>query len=148
MTRSALAAIALALTATSGIAAAPAVAETVISVATSIETGQAASGTLERRSNRLQGGYEVVQRDGQTFIRFDDSFRAARGPDLKIFLSPTAYGDVTGDTAINGAINIGELQKTRGAQEYLIPDNINLADFQSILVHCEEFAVLWGGSDL
>lgn len=148
MTRSTLAAIALALTATSGIAAVPAVAETIVSVAASIETGQAASGTLERRSKRLQGGYEIVQRDGATFIRFDDSFRAARGPDLKVFLSPTAYGDVTGNTAVNGAINIGELQKTRGTQEYRLPDGVSLADYQSILVHCEEFSVLWGSSDL
>ena len=107
-----------------------------------------ASGEFERRSKRLQGDWEVVQRGEKTFIVFSDDFRAARGPDLKIFLSPTAYDDVTGNTATAGSINIGELQATRGGQEYEIPASVNLADFQSVLVHCEEFAVLWGGSDL
>lgn len=106
------------------------------------------TGEFERRSKRLQGDWEIVRRGEKTFIVFSDDFRAARGPDLKIFLSPTAYDDVTGDTAVRGSINIGELQATRGGQEYEIPASVNLADFQSVLVHCEEFAVLWGGSDL
>lgn len=79
---------------------------------------------------------------------FSEDFRAAKGPDLKIFLSPQSYDDVTGKTAVNGAINIGELKKTRGVQEYELPSDIDLADYESILVHCERFAVLWGGSDL
>jgi hypothetical protein len=67
---------------------------------------------------------------------------------LKIFLSPTALSDVTGKTAVNGSINIGELKSTKGAQEYEIPAGVNLSDYASVLVHCEEYSVLWGGSDL
>lgn len=106
------------------------------------------SGTFVKKKKKLKGAWEVVERDGKTFIVFGDDFRAANGPDLKIFLSPQTVADVTGKTAINGAINIGELKATKGAQEYELPAGLNLADFNSVLVHCEAYSVLWGGGDL
>lgn len=106
------------------------------------------SGTFVKKKKTLKGAWEVVERDGKSFIVFGDDFRAAKGPDLKIFLSPQTVSDVTGKTAINGAINIGELKATKGRQEYEIPAGVNLADFNSVLVHCEAYSVLWGGGDL
>lgn len=106
------------------------------------------SGEFVRKSKRIRGSWDVIERDGRTYIRFGEDFRTTNGPDLKIFLSPSSVADVTGRTAVNGSINIGELQSTRGAQEYLVPEGVDLNDFGSVLVHCEEFAVLWGGGDL
>ena len=106
------------------------------------------SGTFVKKKKRLKGAWEVVERGDKTFIVFADDFRAANGPDLKIFLSPQTVSDVTGKTAVNGAINIGELKATKGAQEYEIPAGVNLADYNSVLVHCEAYSVLWGGGDL
>ncbi|PKP79779.1 MAG: hypothetical protein CVT79_18235 [Alphaproteobacteria bacterium HGW-Alphaproteobacteria-18] len=111
---------------------------------------QAASpeGTFTKVSKALSGGWSVVKRDGKSFIVFDDTFRAANGPDLKVFLSPQSMSQVTGKTAATGAVNVGVLKKTKGTQEYEIPVGTDLSKFKSVLVHCEEFAVLWGGSDL
>lgn len=106
------------------------------------------SGTFIKKKKKLKGAWEVVQRGDKTFIVFAEDFRAANGPDLKIFLSPQTVSDVTGKTAINGAINIGELKATKGTQEYEVPAGVNLADFNSVLVHCEAYSVLWGGGDL
>ena len=100
------------------------------------------------KTKKLKGSYDVVQRDGRTFIVFSDDFRAANGPDLKIFLSPKDVSDATGRNATDGAINIGVLKSTRGVQEYEVPAGVDLADFGSVLVHCEAYSVLWGGSDL
>ena len=67
---------------------------------------------------------------------------------MKVFLSPLDISTVTGETAVNGAINLGELQKTKGAQEYILPAGVNIADYSSVLVHCEKFSILWGGAGL
>ena len=129
-------------TSTMAVVAAPAAAEA------TVEQTQLPSGALVKKSKKLKGNYEVIQRDGQTFIRFDKDFRAARGPDLKVFLSPKTIKSVTGKTAIDGSINPGDLKSTKGAQEYLVPEGVDLNDFGSVLVHCEAYAVLCGGSDL
>lgn len=139
-------AAALALTiSTTGVAVcAPANAQAVV------ETTAASlpSGDLIKKSKKLKGSYEVVERNGKHFIVLSEDFRAAKGPDLKIFLSPKSISDVTGKTAIDGSVNIGELKSTKGTQEYEIPAGIDLADYASVLVHCEAYAVLWGGADL
>lgn len=138
-------ALALALTSSAyAVVTLPAVAQADVTAATAAQ----ASGDFVRKSKRLQGGWHIETRGERQFLILDDSFRAANGPDLKIFLSPQTLDQVTGKTAVNGAINIGELKKTRGAQEYELPEGLDLADYQSVLVHCEKFAVLWGGGAL
>jgi hypothetical protein len=106
------------------------------------------AGTFTKVSKTLSGGWSIVERNGKSFIVFDDSFRAANGPDLKVFLSPQTMSKATGKTAVQGALNVGVLKKTKGAQEYEIPAGTDLSKFNSVLVHCEEYSVLWGGSDL
>ncbi len=106
------------------------------------------SGAFVKKSKKLKGNWNVVERDGKTFIVFADDFRAANGPDLKIFLSPKSVSNATGKNAIEGSLNIGELKKTKGTQEYEVPAGVNLSDYGSVLVHCEKFEVLWGGGDL
>lgn len=141
-----LAALAIGMT---GLAvASPAMAQASAQSAISQTADYQTSGNFVRKSKRLKGGWEVVERDGKTFIVFADDFRAANGPDLKIFLSPKPVSDATGKNAVDGSINIGELQKTKGRQEYEVPAGINLSDYGSVLVHCEAYSVLWGGGDL
>lgn len=146
LTKTILAAAAMGLT---GMAAcAPALAQTQIEASISQSVDYATSGDFVRKSKKLKGSWTVEQRGDKTFIVFADDFRAANGPDLKIFLSPKSIGDATGKNAVDGSLNIGELKKTKGTQEYEVPAGINLADYGSVLVHCEAYSVLWGGGDL
>ena len=133
----ATASIALAGTAT---IAAPAQAEAAATVTV--------SGDFIKKQKSIKGSWEVIQRGDQTVIKFSDDFRAKRGPDLKVFLSPQTVSDVSGKTATNGSVLLGELTSTKGGQEYIVPAGVNINDFGSVLVHCEEFSVLWGGGDL
>ena len=127
---------------------APALAQANAETAVVQEASYETSGDFVRKSKRLKGSWMVEQRDGKTFIVFADDFRAANGPDLKIFLSPKSIADATGKNAVDGSINIGELKNTKGTQEYEVPAGINLADYGSVLVHCEAYSVLWGGGNL
>lgn len=147
MTRSFLRPLALALAVSAAAPAGALLAPAAIAQAEAA-VAYATSGEFERKSKRLSGQWQVIERDGQTVIRFADDFRAARGPDLKVFLSPTALSEVTGETATEGSILLGELQKTRGSQDYVLPEGVSLADFESVLVHCEAYSVLWGGGQL
>ncbi len=146
ITKTVLAALAIGL---SGMAAcAPALAETQTSISIEQQVDYETSGDFVRKSKRLKGSWTVEQRGEKTFIVFSDDFRAANGPDLKIFLSPKSVSDATGKNAVDGSLNIGELQKTKGTQEYEVPAGVDLSNYGSVLVHCEAYSVLWGGGDL
>lgn len=141
-----LAAAAIGLMGMAGSALASAQDQVEASISQSVD--YATSGDLIRKSKKLKGSWTIEEREGKTVIVFADDFRAAKGPDLKIFLSPKSISDASGKNAVEGSINIGSLKKTKGTQVYEIPAEINLADYGSVLVHCEAYSVLWGGSDL
>jgi len=107
-----------------------------------------AGGDFVKKKKRIKGAWQIEARADGNYIVFDDAFKTANGPDLKVFLSPTSISDVTGKTAVNGSVLVGVLKSNKGGQEYRIPAGVNLDDFESVLIHCEEFAVLWGGADL
>ena len=67
---------------------------------------------------------------------------------MKIFQSPTPLNSVTGKTALDGSRLIAELQSVNGTLTYPIPSDIYLGQFKNLLIHCEKYAVLWGGSEL
>lgn len=101
-----------------------------------------------KKKYKIKGTWSLSQRDGKSYVTFSDDFKTKNGPDLKIFLSPLSEADVTGKTALNGAINLGVLKNNKGAQEYEIPAGTNLSQFSTVLVHCEAYAILWGGGAL
>ena len=95
----------------------------------------------------IKGSWNIVKEDGKTVIQFNDDFKTNGGPDLKVFLHPASVDDVTDHTTKNG-VKVGVLKSNSGAQSYIIPDNINVSDYKSVLIHCEAFSVLWGGFDI
>ena len=109
---------------------------------------KAVKGDFIRKNKTLKGSYEVFERNGQTIIRFADNFKASSGPDLKVFLSPTAIDNASGGNATQGSVLLGFVKSNKGAQEYVVPASVNIANFNSVLIHCERFSVLWGGGNI
>lgn len=115
---------------------------------TQAEQSHSNSGEFAKKKYKVKGSWSVTQKNGQTFIKLSDDFKTKKGPDLKIFLSPQSSGDVTGKTATRGAVNLGALQSNKGGSEYLVPAGVDIAAFNSILIHCEAYSVLWAAGDL
>ena len=107
-----------------------------------------AQADFQKKTYSVKGGITVEQRGSQTVIVFSDDFRTRSGPDLKVFLSRNDVATSTGANATSNAVKLGVLKDNRGAQEYVLPEGVNIADFSSVLVHCEAFSKLWGGADI
>ena len=105
-------------------------------------------GNWVKKQYGIKGGWEVVTENNQTIIRFDSSFKTKSGPDLKVFLSKQSMSQVTGKTATKDAILLSVLENNSGAQEYVVPADVDISQFQSLLIHCEAYSVLWGGGKL
>ncbi|MEM9881198.1 MAG: DM13 domain-containing protein [Pseudomonadota bacterium] len=82
-----------------------------------------------RKSKSILGDITVEDRGGQKVIVFSDDFKAKSGPDLKVFLSPHSVSSASGKNALSGAVRLGELKRTKGGQEYLIPQGVDLAGY-------------------
>jgi len=104
--------------------------------------------TFFKKKYKVKGTWSLVERDGMNYVKFSDDFKTKNGPDLKIFLSPKSAADVNGKNATEGALNLGALTKNKGTQEYAIPAGTDLSNFSTVLIHCEAYAILWGGGSL
>ena len=107
-----------------------------------------AEGKLQKRSKTLRGAWWIEQRAQGQVLVFGEDFKARSGPDLKLFLSPQEFSAAEARNATEAALYLGELKATRGRQEYPLPADVSLENYASVLVHCERYAVLWGGDDL
>lgn len=96
----------------------------------------------------IKGGWTIATVDGQTVITFDETFKTKGGPDLKVFLSRDELGGLSGQTALSNSERLGVLKTNKGAQSYIIPEDIDMTEFKSVIIHCEAFSVLWGGFNL
>lgn len=105
-------------------------------------------GTWVNKQYKINGAWEIEDRDGQTIIKFKDGFKTKGGPDLKVFLSKKDIKDITGKNATADGIFISKLKSKKGDQEYVLPQDIDIDDYASLLIHCEAFSVLWGGANI
>jgi hypothetical protein len=78
---------------------------------------------------------------GEHTLRFEE-FSVRNGPDLFVYLST----DATGYT--DGSLELGELKATDGAFNYEVPAGTDVSRYQSAIVWCKEFGVLFAAATL
>ena len=80
-------------------------------------------------------------------VRFED-FRTTNGPALVVYLAkhpaPTTASHVTD----GGYLSLGKLKGNVGNQNYLLPEGTDIADYNSVVVWCELFGVLFSPAAL
>ncbi len=96
----------------------------------------------------LSGDWKIIEEGGKHFIELADNFKAKKGPDVKIFLSPTEASNIDGDNAAKGSVFIKQISNFNGKSRIEIPAGIDVSQFNSLVFHCEEYSKLWGVSSL
>lgn len=102
----------------------------------------------ESRWTTFEGDWRIEKEGEKFFVVFADNFEAKKAPDLKIFLSKMTFDDISGKNATNQSVLVTPLNAYEGKMKFEIPSEINPSEYQSIIVHCEQYAKLWGGSPL
>lgn len=73
---------------------------------------------------------------GRYRLRLSD-FSVRNGPDLYVYLSPSANGYA------NGAVEVGVLKATDGSFGYDLPAGLDPTDFRSAIIWCKQFSHLF-----
>lgn len=84
--------------------------------------------------------------DGRRVLRFED-FRSANGPDLHVYLS-SAVPKSTFAGLGEDAIHLGSLKGNVGSQNYDIPADADLSRYQSVVIYCVPFRVVFSSAEL
>ena len=75
-------------------------------------------------------------------LRLEPDFGVGPGPKFHVYLVPIA--DVTPDTDVERTmfVDLGRLKAFAGSQNYAIPEGVELENYQSVVIWCEQFNVL------
>ena len=84
----------------------------------------------------------LIESEPGVYVLRLEEFSGRNGPDLFVYLSPNPDG------YDDAAINLGELKGTDGAFNYDIPAGTDVSQFQSAIIWCKAFAVLFSSAAL
>jgi hypothetical protein len=108
-----------------------------------VVTGQFRDADDLHRGSGTATIYELE--DGSRVLRFEE-FEVTNGPDLHVYLVPA---ENTGDeVSVDGYVDLGELKGNIGDQNYEIPAEADVSEFQSVVIWCEPFAVVFSVASL
>lgn len=101
-----------------------------------------ASGTFTDADNFHQGSgtAQLIQIDGKTYVRFAEDFSVTNGPDLFVHFGKN------GQYAAEA--NLGKLKGNLGSQNYEVPANLDLTQYDEIWIWCRAFSVPFASAKL
>jgi hypothetical protein len=119
----------------------------------SIDTKTAQQGTATFQNNlsgnfigvndgihNAEGVAKVIALDDGTSVLRLENFKATNGPDLYVYLAT--------DKSSSDIVNLGRLKGNIGNQNYPIPDGTDLTKYNTVLIWCKAFSVLFGSAQL
>lgn len=91
--------------------------------------------------HRGSGKVSVIAQNTAHTLRLEEDFSVTAGPDLFVWLTKT------GGTRA-GHLELGRLKGSQGSQNYAIPAGTNLSEYQTVVIWCKAFGVLFASADL
>ncbi len=84
----------------------------------------------------------------EDLLHLESNFEVGPGPKFHVYLVPEA--NVTPDTLVQETmfVDLGRLKAFSGSQNYAIPAGVDLKDFKSVVIWCEQFNVLISPANL
>jgi hypothetical protein len=85
------------------------------------------------------------QADGSRVLRFTD-FSTSNGPAVHVLLIDGKSTDPTKDFSLATVRNLdlGDLKGNQGDQDYRVPNEVNLAQMNTVAIYCERFHANFG----
>ena len=84
----------------------------------------------------------LIETAPDVYVLRVEEFSVRNGPDLFVYLSPSAEGNA------DGFIDLGSLKATDGAFNYDVPAGTDVSQFKSAIVWCKAFSVLFAVAPL
>jgi hypothetical protein len=84
---------------------------------------------------------------GTSLVRLTE-FKVTNGPDLEVWLVKAADPKSSADVKSSEFLSLGALKGNIGDQTYSVPENVNIDDFGSVVIWCEQFGVLFASAPL
>lgn len=116
----------------------------------SADTQPLYTGLLAGRAHPTSGRASIYQgSDGKRDLRLTD-FTTSNGPDVHVILALSSDEALTKEfvkSELND-VELGQLKANQGDQNYGLPDSADLSKYDTVVIYCERFHVIFGQAKL
>jgi hypothetical protein len=106
---------------------------------------QVTSGAFYGIDHSAEGTAAVYEQDGTYVLRFEDDTDIQNGPDLYVWVLPSA--DYDGGTPPD-YLDLGKIKGNVGGQNYALPADFDPNEHRFVLVWCDRFSVPFAAAPL
>lgn len=93
-----------------------------------------------------QGQASIIEEDGKRYLELSSDFQTDAGPALEVILH---NADTVALKIEEGSyVSLGALTSFNGSQRYLIPEDVDLSQYQSVAIWCQQFNATFGYAPL
>lgn len=117
---------------------------------TELSTTTVASGTFKDADAVHQGSGTAAMLQtagGAHILRFTD-FKVTNGPDLVVYLVKAADIETSDDVTGSEWVLLGRLKGNIGDQNYSVASDVDVSQYKSAVIWCEQFGVLFASATL
>jgi hypothetical protein len=107
-----------------------------------------AEGMFHSVAHDTVGMASIIELDNQKRILRLDGFKTSNGPDVHVLLGKATDANDDATVKNSGYYDLGSLKGNIGDQNYDIPTDVDLADFNSVTIWCNRFNVNFGTAPL
>ena len=100
------------------------------------------------RFHRGSGSVTIYRLDDGSHVLRLEEFEVTNGPDLRVILSPHADPQGRSDVTAAGYVELGKLKGNIGNQNYPIDAGVDVGAFNSVVIYCKPFHVLFSVAPL
>ena len=113
-----------------------------------IRTIASNNGVLVDHGHQGDGTANVITDGTRTFLRFEDDFDIDNGPDLNVYLVRGVDADGPAGAFDDDFIDLGDLKGNVGAQNYEIPEGVDISEYNTVVIWCVRFGVAFNAANL
>ncbi|OGX79966.1 electron transporter [Exiguobacterium sp. SH31] len=92
------------------------------------------------KNYKTSGTIQTINVDDALYLRFED-FQTTNGPDLFVYLIQPGMDTTEG-------ISLGALKGNTGNQNYLVPEDVDLTQYSTVVIWCRAFDADFGIGEL
>jgi hypothetical protein len=104
------------------------------------------TGVMASRVHPTSGRASIYQTpDGKRDLRLTD-FMTSNGPDVHVILAPSTDENLKQDF-VKGeltSVEVGPMKANQGDQNYDLPDSADLSKYDTVVIYCVRFHVVFG----
>ena len=104
-------------------------------------------GSIQDVAHHGSGAAKIIDLGGDQgkIVRLQD-LDVSNGPDLRVLLSKSSV--VRSSADLGDYVELGKLKGNKGTQNYIVPSNVDVSEYSSVVVYCKPFKVVFNYAGL